>query len=121
MKTIRIVLIAALVAFAGVSLFAQNTTPAQPAGIKTEKIKVWGNCSLCKTRIEKAAKIKGVNAANWDQNSKILTLVYNPTVTNSDAVQKKIAAVGHDTEKYRAPNEAYDKLDACCKYERTRK
>ena len=118
MKAIRMVFIAAIVAFTGISVSAQDSAPAQTAVIKTEKIKVWGKCSMCKARIEKTAKVQGVNAANWDLNSKVLTLVYNPSVVSSDAIQKKIAAVGHDTEKYTAPDEAYGKLDACCKYER---
>lgn len=118
MKTIRILFIAAFVAFTVISVSAQSNTQAQTPVVKTEKIRVWGLCTMCKARIEKTAKIPGVNAANWDLNTNILTLVYNPSVTSSEAVQKMIAAVGHDTEKYRAPDAAYDKLDACCKYER---
>ena len=34
------------------------------AAAKTEKIKVYGKCGMCKTRIEKAAKsVQGVNKA----------------------------------------------------------
>ncbi|MBA4411261.1 MAG: ATPase [Odoribacter sp.] len=88
------------------------------AKAKTESIKVWGECNMCKTRIEKAAKIEGVTKASWDTETKMLSLVYDPSKTNSDDVQKKIAAVGHDTEKFKADDKAYAKLDDCCKYDR---
>ena len=41
----------------------------------TVEMKVWGNCGRCKSRIEKAAKKKGVVKAAWDIDSKILTKV----------------------------------------------
>ena len=43
----------------------------------TVKFTVYGKCAMCKERIEKAAKGKGVHSANWDIQSKILTLQYN--------------------------------------------
>lgn len=36
--------------------------------------------------------------------------------TNSDAIQKAIAKVGHDTEKFKAPDDVYKKLPECCLY-----
>lgn len=86
---------------------------------KTESIKVWGNCNMCKTRIEKAAKVDGVSKVSWDTKTKMLTLVYDPSKITSDNIQMKIAAVGHDTEKFRAEDKAYTKLDDCCKYDRS--
>jgi mercuric ion binding protein len=95
---------------------AQTHAQTQMATSKTETIKVSGNCELCKARIEKAAKVDGVSKAEWNQNTKLLTLVYNPKIVTNDAVQKKIASVGHDTEKYRADDKAYNSLPGCCKY-----
>jgi len=43
-------------------------------------------------------------------------LVYNPSKVKSDVVQKKIAAVGHDTPKYKATAAVYNALPGCCKY-----
>lgn len=85
---------------------------------KTETFKVWGNCEQCKARIEKAAHLNGVITADWNVGSKILTLTYNPDKVKIDDVQKKIADVGHDTEKYKADDKVYDKLPACCQYSR---
>jgi len=86
------------------------------AETKTETIKVSGNCESCKARIEKTAKIKGVTKANWSDKTNMLTLTYDPSKVNSDDVQKKIAAAGHDTQDHKANEAAYNALPACCKY-----
>lgn len=86
------------------------------AATKTETIKVSGNCESCKARIEKAAKVAGVTKADWSDKTKVLTLVYDLSKVKSDDVQKKIAAVGHDTPKYKATNAVYNSLPSCCKY-----
>ena len=83
---------------------------------KTESIKVSGNCESCKARIEKAAKVSGVAKATWSEKTKVLTLVYDPAKVKSDDVQKKIAAVGHDTPKFKATSTVYNALPGCCKY-----
>jgi periplasmic mercuric ion binding protein len=118
MKTIKIIIAAVLAVVLGVNTFAQMHDHSQMASTKTEAIKVWGNCESCKARIEKAAKISGVTKAEWNTSTKVLTLVYDPSKVNSDDVQRKIAAVGHDTEKFRASDKAYNGLPACCQYER---
>jgi len=86
------------------------------AATKTESIKVSGNCETCKARIEKAAKVDGVTKADWNTKTKVLTLVYDPAKVKSDDVQKKIAAVGHDTPKYKTTTAVYNALPGCCKY-----
>lgn len=89
---------------------------AQGATTKTETFKVSGNCGMCEATIEKAAKVDGVTKADWNQKTKMLTLVYNPAKVKSDDIQKKIAAVGYDTPKYKAPDKVYNALHSCCKY-----
>jgi Cu(I)/Ag(I) efflux system membrane fusion protein len=72
---------------------------------------------MCKDRIENTAKgIAGVASANWDMRSKQLHLNIDPSRTNMDAVSKALAGAGHDTDKYRADDETYNALPACCKY-----
>lgn len=88
------------------------------AQTKTEKIKVWGNCSSCKKHIEAATKVDGVTSANWSTKTKILTITYDPLKITNDQIQKNIAAVGYDTEKYKGDDKAYDELDPCCQYDR---
>lgn len=89
---------------------------AQTSTTKTEKIKISGNCGMCKDRIEKAAKVEGVTKADWDKNTKILTVTYNAAVIKNEDIQKKVAAVGHDTEKFKADDKTYNSLHSCCKY-----
>lgn len=109
MKTTRLVM-AAVICLVSFNLFAQAE--------KTDSIKVYGNCGMCKNRIEKALKIEGVSSASWDADEQLLVVKYDPSKTSNDVIQKKVAAVGHDTEKYTAPDAVYNKLHGCCKYER---
>lgn len=112
MQFIKTLLVAACTILS-VSVFAQS--------VKTETIKVQGNCNSCKKHIETAAKVPGVTKADWNKDSKVLTLVYDPSKVSSDAIQKKIAAVGYDTEKYKGDDKAYAGLDECCQYDRKAK
>jgi len=114
MKTVKLVLVTVIALFFVSNIFAQ--TGAKSSAAKTETIKVSGNCGMCKERIETAAKMDGVASASWNKDTKVLTLAYNPTVVKSEDVQKKIAAAGHDTEKFKADDKAYAKLPGCCKY-----
>jgi periplasmic mercuric ion binding protein len=93
------------------TVFAEN---------KTEKFKVKGNCGMCEKRIEKAAlDVEGVSQADWNKETKELTVVLNGSKTSADKVHKAVAAVGHDTDKVKAKDEVYNKLHSCCKYDRT--
>lgn len=87
------------------------------AEIKTYELKVFGNCSMCKDRIEKAVKsLYGIKSASWDMKTKILTIDYYPDNTVIEKVHKEVAKVGHDTEKEKASDDVYNELPACCKY-----
>jgi copper chaperone CopZ len=99
-----------------IAIMALTISTVAFAATKTESIKVSGNCEMCKTRIEKAAKISGVTKADWSIKTKVLTLVYDPAKVKTDDIQKKLAAVGHDTPKYKADTKVYNALPGCCKY-----
>ncbi len=99
-----------------IALVALTISTVTFAATKTETIKVSGNCEMCESKIEKAAKIHGVTKADWNKKTKVLTLVYDPAKVKSDDVQKKIAAVGYDTPKFKAVPAAYNALPGCCKY-----
>lgn len=91
---------------------------------KTEKIKVYGNCEMCKNRIEAAAKsAKGVSSASWHKETKTLTVTLNANETDIFKIAKYIAKAGHDTDLYKlqAKDTVYDKLPKCCQYTRTSK
>lgn len=89
------------------------------AQTKTEKFPVSGECGMCKNKIEGAAKSAGATYALWDEVSKELTVKYNSTSSNTAKIQQSIAGSGYDTPEYKATDAAYEKLHACCKYERT--
>jgi len=111
MKSIKFMLTAVCLLFAS-SVFAQE---------KTDTIKVSGECGMCKSRIQKALKLEGISSAIWDTETKLLTVTYSSDKLSNDDIQKKVAAVGHDTEKYKAEDVVYNKLPGCCKYERKEK
>ncbi|MDP4239197.1 MAG: heavy-metal-associated domain-containing protein [Bacteroidota bacterium] len=116
MKTFRYFLAAIIALTVSATSFAQTTDHSKRILTKTETINVSGNCESCKARIEKAAKVDGVTKADWSKKTKILTLVYNPSKVKSDDIQKRIAAAGHDTPKFKATEKAYNALPGCCKY-----
>jgi copper chaperone CopZ len=75
---------------------------------------------MCKARIEKAVKVEGITSADWSTKTKLLTVTFDPSKTNKDVLSQKLASVGHDTEKYKATNDAYANLPGCCQYERSK-
>jgi len=86
---------------------------------KTEKFKVYGNCGMCESRIEKAAKsVDGVTAADWNKETKMIEVSFDASKTTIDEVHKAIAKVGHDTDLEKADAEVYNKLPGCCKFNR---
>jgi periplasmic mercuric ion binding protein len=89
------------------------------AQAKTEKIKVSGECGMCKKKIEKAAKDAGATYADWNTDNKFLTVKYASNSTNKAKIEQAVAGVGYDTPSVKATDEAYEKLHECCKYERT--
>ena len=99
-------------------LFMGISAMVHAQGDTTANFKVYGNCESCKARIEKAAKAAGATSADWSEETKMMEVSFNSTKTSSDKIQQKIAAVGHDTEKYKSLENAYNKLPGCCKYER---
>jgi periplasmic mercuric ion binding protein len=119
MKTVNFLLAVIILVAFGLSTSAQTATKASNQ-TKTESFKVWGKCEMCKARIEKAAKAEGVTSADWNEKTALLTVVYNPSKTSVDALEKKLASVGHDTEKYRASDDVYSKLPGCCHYDRAK-
>ncbi len=98
-------------------VLAVTTVVAQTG--KKEKFEVAGNCGMCKTRIENAAKsVEGVNSTEWNKETKILEVNYDSTKVNIHKVHMSIAKAGHDTKLHKASEDDYNQLPQCCKYER---
>lgn len=104
--------------FGAFHLSAQETPKNGAAAEMTTKFKVYGNCGMCEKRIEKAAKLDGVRIADWSEETKMLTVTFDAQKVKPGQIHKAVAAVGHDTEKVKAPDEVYAELHGCCQYER---
>lgn len=103
---------------AGSPLTEDAKDAAAMPGMQEELFTVYGNCSMCKERIEKAAlSVDGVQQAVWDENTKLLQLHIQPG-TKPDMIHKAVALVGHDTDLETASDAVYASLHACCKYTR---
>ena len=104
-----------LVSFIGITVLAQEK---KNKNAKYE-VEVNGNCDMCKKRIEKAAlSVKGVKSATWHADHHDLHLILDENKCTVDQVQEAIAKVGHDTEKFKASEEDYERLHSCCMYDR---
>ncbi len=89
--------------------------------VQTEPVyfNVKGNCGMCKTKIENAAKsVYGVTGANWNVNTKVISVYFNESETTLKAINNAIAKVGYDTDTAKAEDSVYNGLHECCKYER---
>lgn len=112
MKT-KISLITTIMFISFFSLTAKET--------KTEEFKVFGNCGMCETRIEKAANsVEGVTKAEWDKVTKMVVVTFDDSKTDLDKIHIAIADVGHDTKLHKADDEVYSNLPGCCKYDRSK-
>jgi len=122
MKTLKLFITALFAVLFGVTTSAQTQDHSKMnmTSSKTETFKVWGNCDLCKERIEKAVKVEGVTNAVWSTKTKLLIVTIDLSKTSKDALSKKLALAGHDTEKYKAAGDVYANLPGCCQYERTK-
>lgn len=94
---------------------------AQIKNAKTETVKIYGNCGMCKSTIEKAGNIKKVAQVDWNKDTKTAVLTYDSTKTNQDEILKRIALAGYDSDQFLAPADVYAKLPECCQYERVNK
>jgi copper chaperone CopZ len=91
---------------------------AQINNVKTENVKIYGNCSMCKKIIEKAGSIKDVAEVYWDKETKTAAISYDPSKTNPDNILQRIAEAGYDSDSFTAPDEVYSRLHGCCQYSR---
>ncbi|MFN8415852.1 MAG: heavy-metal-associated domain-containing protein [Cytophagaceae bacterium] len=83
---------------------------------KNDSFYVRGNCEMCKQRIETTAlSIKGVFKADWNVDSKELSVAYDSTQTNAMQIHEAVANVGHGTKLVPMNQEAHDNLHECCK------
>jgi copper chaperone CopZ len=115
MNSLKKIMMAALIVLSITKLGAQikNT--------KTEVVKIYGNCGMCKSKIEKAGSQKNIAEVVWNKDTKMATLTYDSKKTNQEEILKKIALAGYDSDFFLAPEKAYSSLNGCCQYDREAK
>ncbi|WP_114754346.1 DUF3347 domain-containing protein [Flavobacterium glaciei] len=102
-------------------LLSVTIASAQIKNSKTETVKIYGNCGMCKTKIETAGNVKKLAKVDWDKDTKMATLTYDSSKTSQDEILKRIALAGYDSDKFLAPDATYDALHGCCQYDREAK
>ena len=95
-----------------------ETSTVVANGIANSTFKVWGNCEMCKETIEGSLKVEGVTKADWSSETKMIAVSYDTTKISLDQIQKNIALVGYDNEKYKGDDATYSELPGCCQYDR---
>lgn len=94
---------------------------AQTKNQKAETVKIYGNCGMCESTIEKAGNIKNQANVDWDKETKMATISYDSLKTSKEDILKRIALAGYDSDIFLAPNDTYSSLPNCCQYERAEK
>ena len=115
MKSISKILVAITI------LLSFTECNAQIKNAKTETVKIYGNCGMCEKVIEKAGNLKKEVKVDWNVDTKMATITYDAKKTNQDAILKRIALAGYDSDKFLAPDNAYNNLPGCCHYDRVAK
>nr|WP_321222462.1 DUF3347 domain-containing protein [uncultured Psychroserpens sp.] len=110
-KSLKYVMVALYV----LSITACN---AQIKNKNTETVKIYGNCGMCKSTIDKAGHMKNQANVDWDKETKMATIAYDSLKTSKADILKRIALAGYDSDSFLAPDDTYSNLPSCCQYER---
>ncbi len=102
-------------------LLSFNACNAQLNNSKTESVKIYGNCEMCESTIEKAGNVKKIAKVDWDKETQMATFTYDSEKTNRNEILKRIALAGFDSDEYLAPDDVYASLPDCCQYDRVNK
>jgi Heavy-metal-associated domain len=73
-------------------------------------------CGACEQTIEKAMDAKGIVAADYNLETKILEVIYRPSKIKEADLHRLLNEVGYDTDLSKATDEQYSKVHHCCKY-----
>jgi len=103
----------------GLAIACTNSQTASGThATKTASFKVWGNCDMCKETIEGSLKVDGIATADWNKDTKLMSVAFDSTKISLDQIEKNVASVGYDTELHKGDDKAYAGLPECCQYER---
>jgi Cu(I)/Ag(I) efflux system membrane fusion protein len=120
MKAIKALFVFAIaITFTSFASAQTNNYKLDGPFVAIKTFKVNGTCEMCKHRIENSIEsLPGVWSANWDVDSKTVVVKYDRSKTNADKIELVAANAGHDTDKYMASEEVFNKLPECCHYQR---
>ena len=81
----------------------------------TSEIQTNAQCGDCKERIEgKLNYIKGIKFAELNDETKIVTVKYDPNKIDLVTIKQTIAKIGYDADEVKAAKEDVEKLPKCC-------
>ncbi len=98
-----------------------NTTVAQKTNQKAviKTTLYCDHCAVCETCGElfktEMLKIKGLKMFELNEEAMTFTIYYNAKKTDLQAIKESISMLGYDADDVKANEEAYEKLDGCCK------
>jgi periplasmic mercuric ion binding protein len=106
--------------FCALSAQAQSVTVVS-GGMTKASFTVNGNCEMCKATIEGVAKASGAASADWNMKTDQLTIQFDPKKVTLERIQRNIAAMGYDNDRFKGNDEAYGRLPEGCQYVRKAK
>jgi mercuric ion binding protein len=81
----------------------------------TSEIQTNAQCGDCKERIEgKLNYTKGIKFAELNDETKIVTVKYDPNKIDLVTIKQSIAKIGYDADEVKAAKEDVEKLPKCC-------
>ncbi|MCU0433124.1 MAG: heavy-metal-associated domain-containing protein [Bacteroidia bacterium] len=97
------------------TILLQSQRPADATATSIE-IKTSAECTMCKTRLEKALNLtKGVVESNLDLKTRIVTVKYLPNKITPAKIRDIISRTGYDADEVKARPGAYKRLPECCR------
>ena len=88
-----------------------------PAQVESAEVKIMTSaiCETCKKTIEHGMSFeKGVRSAKLDVETKVLTVIYNPSKTDENKLRVALTKIGYDADSLKANPKAFHKLPECC-------
>ena len=102
------------------TVFITDSANAQEKKKNFEEVRIQTSavCGMCEERIEtNIAYEKGVKSVELSDETKIVTIGFDPRKTDTGKLRTAISKVGYDADDVAADPEAYAKLPGCCKKE----
>ncbi len=99
------------------SIMMASTAHAQEKKKNYEEVEIRTSavCGMCEERIEgNIAFEKGVKKVELDDQTKVVTIGFDPRKTDADKLRQAISKLGYDADDVEADQVAHDKLPACC-------